>query len=200
MNTHIERTLVVIKPDGVQRTLVGEIIKRLERVGLKLVGMKMVTADTDTIKQHYSSDPRWKQNVGEKLLENKKKNGEDVSSITASELGEKVLSQLVRFMTAGPVVVIALEGAHAIPLTRKLVGATEPLSSDVGTIRGDFVLDSYSMADSTDRAVRNVIHASSDNSDAEKEIALWFKSEELMNYRTVHEHTLYDVNFDNVAE
>ncbi len=200
MNTHIERTLVVIKPDGVQRTLVGEIIKRLERVGLKLVGMKMVTADTDIIKQHYSSDPRWKQNVGEKLLENKKKNGEDISSITASELGEKVLSQLVRFMTAGPVVVIALEGAHAIPLTRKLVGATEPLSSDVGTIRGDFVLDSYSMADSTDRAVRNVIHASSDNSDAEKEIALWFKSEELMNYRTVHEHTLYDVNFDNVTE
>ena len=200
MNKYIQKTLVIVKPDGVQRTLVGEIISRFERVGLKLVAMKMLLADAAIIEQHYSSDPNWKQDVGEKLLKNKKENGDDVSALTAADLGAQVLRQLVRFMTAGPVVSIVLEGAHAIPLTRKLVGGTEPFSSDVGTIRGDFVLDSYSLADSDSRGVRNIIHASSSEEDAAKEIALWFKPDELMKYTTAHEHILYDVNFDNVSE
>ena len=200
MQKHIQKTLVIIKPDGVQRTLIGEIIGRFEGVGLKLVGMKMVVADIETVRQHYSSDPNWKQSAGEKVLANKKKKGEDVGSLTADEMGERILVQLTKFMTAGPVVAMTLEGAHAIELTRKMVGGTEPLTSDVGTIRGDFVLDSYALADESGRAVRNIIHASSSVEDAAKEIALWFRPEELLAYNTVHERILYDVNLDNDVE
>ena len=200
MSSHIQRTLVIVKPDGVQRALVGEIIRRFERVGLKIVGMKMVRADTETVRRHYSSDPNWKREVGEKLLKNRREAGDAADGMTADDLGERVLGQLTRFMTAGPMVVFALSGAHAVPLTRKLVGATEPLSSDVGTIRGDFVLDSYALADGADRAIRNVIHASSSTDDAEKEISLWFSPDEVLDYETAHEHVLYDINFDNVTE
>ena len=199
MEQHIQKTLVIVKPDGVQRALVGEIITRFERVGLKLIAIKMVHPDTETVRQHYTINPGWKQEVGEKLLRNREKKGED-TAITPLELGERVLGHLTNFMTAGPVVTIALEGAHAVPLTRKLVGTTEPLSSDVGTIRGDYVLDSYDLADGDGRAIRNIVHASSSPEDAEKELQLWFKKEELMGYRTAHEYVLYDVNFDNVAE
>lgn len=200
MANHAQKTLVIIKPDAVQRTLVGEIISRFERVGLKMVGMKMVRADAETVERHYSSDPDWKRKVGEKALENKRKGGEPVSGLSAESFGDRILTQLKNFMTAGPLVVVALEGAFAVPLTRKMVGSTEPLASDVGTIRGDFVLDSYSSADGDDRAIRNAVHASSSDSDAEKEIAVWFGPEELFSYKTVHEHILYDVNFDNVSE
>lgn len=199
MQKHIQKTLVIIKPDAVQRTLVGEIIARFERVGLKLVAMKMVHADDGTVEKHYLADPNWRETVGEKVLLSIREKGGQTDK-TARELGEKVLRQLKKFMTAGPVVVVALEGAHAIPLTRKLVGGTEPLSSDVGTIRGDFVLDSYALADGTDRAIRNAVHASSSVADAEKEISVWFQPGDLLMYETVHERILYDVNFDNVTE
>ena len=200
MKNHTQRTLVIVKPDGVQRALVGEIIRRFERVGLKIVGMKMVVADAELVRRHYSSDPNWKREVGEKLLKNKKEAGDDVSGLSAPELGDRVLNQLTRFMTAGPMVALVLEGAYAVKLTRKLVGTTEPFSSDVGTIRGDFVLDSYAMADGDNRAIRNIVHASSGTGDAEKEIAVWFTPDELPEYKTAHEHVLYDVNFDNVTE
>ena len=195
-----ERTLVVIKPDGVQRTLVGEIIGRFERVGLKLVGLKLTIADNELITQHYLADPEWREKLGTKLLEKRRAAGEDVTHLTPFALGDGVLKQLCRFMTAGPVVALVLEGGSAVPLTRKLVGDTEPLSSDVGTIRGDYVLDSYALADTSQRAIRNVIHASSSVSDAEREISLWFSPEELCAYQTAHERILYDVNFDNVSE
>ena len=200
MEEHIQQTLIIIKPDAVQRTLVGEIITRFERVGLKIVALKMLHADAETVEQHYSSDADWKRKVGEKIIANKEKCGEEVGEATPEELGGQVLKHLKNFMTAGPIVVAVLTGAYAVPLTRKMVGATEPLSSDVGTIRGDFVLDSYALADGTNRAIRNAIHASGSPEEAEKEIALWFEPQELLSYKTVHDHILYDVNFDNVAE
>lgn len=199
MEEHLQQTLVVIKPDAVQRTLVGEIIQRFERVGLKIIAMKMMLADTDLIEKHYSLDPEWKRKAGEKALKDKNSEGE-VNKKKAIEIGNRVLDSLKRFMTAGPVVAIVLEGVHAVPLAKKLVGGTEPFSSDVGTIRGDYVLDSYVLADTSNRAIRNIIHASSDNKEAEKEVELWFDQKELLEYKTAHEHILYDVNFDNVSE
>ena len=199
MNTHTQKTLIIIKPDGVQRTLVGEIIQRFERVGLKIIGMKMVCAEGNTVERHYSVDPNWKKTIGEKMTENMRKKGESTDK-TPEELGTRVLKKLKNFMTAGPVVAIVLEGAYAIPLTRKLVGTTEPLTSDVGTIRGDYVLDSYALSDGDDRAIRNVIHASGNTEEAEKEIPIWFSPKELLQYNTVHERILYDINFDNVTE
>jgi nucleoside-diphosphate kinase len=170
--THIkkERTFVAIKPDGVQRSLIGEVIQRFERVGLKLVGIKLVLATEEHVEKHYE------------------------------KLDQKIKNHLKKYMTSGPVVAMVWEGAHAVPLVRKLVGKTEPLSSDVGTIRGDYVLDSYAMADGDDRAVRNLIHASGNVEEAEFEIGHWFKKEELINYKLVQEAILYDVNIDGVLE
>lgn len=198
MQEHLQRTLVIIKPDAVQRTLIGEIIRRFERVGLKITAMKMILAGTDIIEKHYSLDPEWKRKAGEKTLENQ---GEtDIDEERAIEAGNMILRRLKGFMTAGPIVIIVLEGVHAVYLTRKLIGGTEPLSSDVGTIRGDFVLDSYTLADSADRSIRNAVHASSSIEEAEKEVALWFKPKEMLAYETVHERILYDVNFDNIVD
>jgi len=195
-----EKTLVIIKPDGVQRTLIGEIINRLERVGLKMVALKMANPNKDQVRAHYLVDPEWIQNVGEKSLGALKEQGKDTSGKTATDIGEKVLDNLSKYMTSGPVVAMVWQGAHSIDVVRKIVGKTEPRTSDVGTIRGDFVLDSYEMADVDGRAVRNLIHASSSTEDAEKEIKNWFKDEEVLNYRLVQEQILYDVNLDGILE
>lgn len=195
-----ERTLVIIKPDGVQRTLIGEIIKRYERVGLKLVGLKIVVPTKDHVEKHYTIDPNWKKNVGEKAISAYEKKGIKPPSNDPLELGEKVLNSLVTYMTSGPVIPMVWEGAHAVEVVRKITGGTEPRTSDAGTIRGDFVLDSYMMADTDGRAVRNLIHGSGSVEEANAEIKHWFKDEELIDYRLVQEQILYDVNLDGILE
>ena len=197
---HKERTLIIIKPDGVQRSLIGEIIGRLERVGLKLVGMKLVIAQPDMVEQHYTLDPEWKKSVGEKSIESYKKKGQKPPTTDPIEIGDAVVERLKTYMTSGPVVLMAWQGAHAVEMVRKLVGGTEPRSSDVGTIRGDYVLDSYSMADTDDRAIRNLIHASGSVPEAQQELAHWFTEGELVDYRLVQEGILYDVNLDGILE
>jgi nucleoside-diphosphate kinase len=195
-----EKTLVVIKPDGVQRSLIGEIIKRYERLGLKLCAMKMLVPDSSTVEKHYTIDPTWKRKVGEKSIESYLKKGEKAPSTDPEEIGEIVLSNLKKYLTSGPVIAMVWEGAHAVGIVRKLTGGTEPLSSDVGTIRGDYVLDSYQMSDTANRAIRNLIHASGTVDEADKEIKLWFKKEELLSYTIIHEKILYDVNLDGILE
>ena len=195
-----ERTLVVIKPDGIQRTLVGEIIKRYERVGLKIIGMKMLVPTPDMIEKHYTIDPEWRRITGEKRIKNAKEKGEKLKTEDPFEITAAILAFLKKYMTSGPVIAIALQGAHAVPIVRKITGGTEPLSTDVGTIRGDYVLDSYTMSDTDGRSIRNLIHASGTVADAEKELVLWFRPEELINYRLVQEQMLYDVNLDGILE
>ncbi len=195
-----ERTLVIIKPDGVQRTLIGEIIKRYERAGLKLVGLKMVVPQEDRVEAHYLVNPDFKSIVGKKAIEAYEKKGETPPTTDPEEQGQFVVDGLKKYMTSGPVVVMCWEGLHAIEVIRKITGGTEPRSSDVGTIRGDYVLDSYQIADLDKRAIRNLIHASGDPKEAEKEIALWFNDDELISYRLVQEQILYDVNIDGVLE
>lgn len=195
-----ERTLVVIKPDGLQRTLVGEIIQRYERLGLKLVGMKLLVPTKAHIEKHYNLDPNWKRIVGEKSIEAYQKKGLQPPSMDPLVLGDKVIEALQKYMTSGPVIAMVWQGAHAVKIVRKITGGTEPLTSDVGTIRGDFVLDSYQMADTDGRAVRNLIHASGSVPEAENEIRHWFKHDELVGYRLVQEQILYDVNLDGLLE
>lgn len=195
-----EQTFVIIKPDGVQRSLIGEVVGRCERVGLKLVGLKIVLASKDIVEKHYTVNPEWTKNVGEKSIESYKQKGMKPPTQDSREAGERVLGKLVDFMSSAPVVAMVWQGAHAVEIVRKLVGSTEPLSSDVGTIRGDFVLDSYQMADADGRAVRNVIHASGSVEEAEKEIDLWFKKDELVRYNLVQDKILYDVNLDSLSE
>ena len=195
-----ERTLVIIKPDGVQRSLIGEIIKRYEKIGLKLVAVKMTVPNDDQVEEHYSVDPDFKKKVGAKAIESYKTKGEAPPSNDPEEVGESVIRRLKNYMTCGPTVAMVWQGAHAVELVRKITGGTEPRTSDVGTIRGDYVLDSYSMADLDDRAIRNLIHASGNQEEAEKEIPIWFKKEELASYKLVQERILYDVDLDGLLE
>lgn len=194
-----ERTLVLLKPDAVQRNLVGEIIKRFEQVGLKIVGLKLVHPTREQAWRHYVKSDAEITALGERSIEGKKKWGVEVHD-DPTELGRRIVDRLVKFLTASPVVAIVLEGNKSVPLVRKLVGSTEPLQSDVGTVRGDFTLDSYEIADDGDRAVRNLVHAASSVEDAAYEINVWFKPNELLNYKHIRETVLYDVNFDTINE
>lgn len=161
----IERTLVLIKPDGVERGLIGEIIKRFENVGMKITGMKMLWIDKSFAKKHYTED-------------------------IAKRRGEKVRKMLLDYITAGPVVALCLEGIHGVELVRKLVGDTESRKALPGTIRGDFSHHSYQYADKKGVAIKNIIHASGSLKEAKEEIKLWFSIDELYNYKTVYEkHT-----------
>lgn len=195
-----ERTLVVIKPDGVQRTLIGEVIKRYERAGLKLVGIKMVVPSADHIEKHYTLDPEWRRITGEKTIASYIKKGETPWTNDPYEVTKVVLENLKKFMTSGPVIPMVWEGAHAVEIVRKITGGTEPRSSDVGTIRGDFVIDSYMVSDTDKRAVRNLVHASGTVKEAEMEIDHWFRREELIDYRLIQDQILYDVNLDGLFE
>jgi nucleoside-diphosphate kinase len=157
----IEQTLVLIKPDGIERALAGRIISRFEDVGLKIVAMKMIRVDSDFSKKHYSDHVK-----------------------------KPFYAGLEKFITTGPVLAFVLEGVHAVELVRKLVGPTEPKAAQPGTIRGDFAHHSYAFADKKGIAIKNLIHASGNQKDAKREIALWFSGDELHSYKTVHEgHT-----------
>ncbi|OYV63762.1 MAG: hypothetical protein B7X03_00350 [Parcubacteria group bacterium 21-58-10] len=193
-----ERTLVIVKPDGIQRALIGEIMKRYERLGLKLVGLKMLVPSEKMIEEHYLLDPNWKKNVGEKSIASYVKKGETPPSTDPIEVANAVVANLKKYMTSGPVIAMVWEGAHAVELVRKITGGTEPRSAGIGTIRGDFVLDSYQMADSDTRAIRNLIHASGSVPEADMEIPHWFKPEEVINYHVPHEAILYDVEMKNI--
>lgn len=195
-----ERTLVLIKPDGVQRTLIGEIIRRYERIGLKLVGLKFLVPSSQQVEKHYTVDPEWRRKTGEKSIQAYLAKGIEPPSRDPLVLSGKVLERLKKYLTSGPVVAMVWQGAHAVPVVRKVTGGTEPLCSDIGTIRGDFVLDSYATSDGDNRAVRNLVHASGSAKEAEKEIKLWFKAAELVSYRLIAEQILYDVNLDGILE
>ena len=195
-----EKTFVIIKPDGVQRTLIGEIIRRYEKMGLKLLALKMVIPTAEIAEKHYTLDPEWVRKVGEKSIAGYKTKGLVPPTDDPIELGNGVLKRLVKFMISGPVVAMVWQGAHAVQIVRKMTGGTEPLTSDVGTIRGDFVIDSYQIADLDNRAVRNAVHASGSIDEAKNEIDLWFKPEEVLEYHLIQDAILYDVNLDGILE
>ncbi len=202
MKSHpkFERTLVIIKPDGIQRTLIGEILKRYEQVGLKLVGIKMLIPTADLIEEHYTLDPEWRTVTGLKTIKSYKDKGLTPPHTDPLKITAIILKNLVKYMTKGPVIAMVWEGAHAVAIVRKVTGGTEPLTSPIGTIRGDYVIDSYSMSDTDSRAVRNLVHASGSVKEANDEIDHWFKKGELFDYRHISEAMLYDVDLDGILE
>lgn len=196
-----ERTLVIMKPDAIQRSLIGEILCRYERSGLKLVALKMILPTPDMATAHYMvGGEEWLENVGRKAAAAYEKKGEKSPYATFRENGMAILKANAKYLSAGPVVALVWEGNGAVGIVRKLTGGTEPLSSDVGTIRGDFTIDSYGLADADSRSIRNLIHASGDPREAEQEIPIWFSSEEILSYRHIQEAILYDVNLDGIVE
>ncbi len=181
----MERTLIIFKPDAVKRSIVGEILTRFERSGLKIVGMKMLVPDAKTLKTHYKDEliP---------IVGNKTKTDWDNYGVKHSEsveeLGKMIVDSTREFMQSGPVIAAVLEGGHAVEVVRKLVGSTGPKDSAPGTIRGDFAHLSLGRASLKRQGAANLIHASGNEDEAKAEIALWFRPEELFDYQTVHEH------------
>ncbi len=196
---HQERTFVILKPDTVQRSLVGEVIKRFERTGLKCTAMKMFVADEARLLQHYHKSEEWFLKKGTNVVADLTAQGRAVTK-EPIEYGRDIIRTIVRYMTAGPVIAMVLEGNEAVAVVTKLVGTTEPKTSDVGTIRGDFTLDSYSHSAYENRAVRNLIHCSDATQEAEREIALWFTESDIMDYTTAQERIMYDINLDGKSE
>ena len=201
MNAHPkkERTFVILKPDAIQRSLMGEILGRFERVGLKIVGVKFTLAEEAKLWKHYNKNDEWYLKKGTKIVEDKKAAGQKIEK-EAIEYGKDIIGSLVKYMTAGPVLMIAIEGNQAVAVVKKLVGSTEPATSDVGTIRGDYTSDSYAICSIDDRAVRNLAHCSDNTDDAKREVELWFEKNELVDYRLLVEEMLYDVNLDGILE
>ncbi len=195
-----ERTLVIIKPDAIQRSLIGEIVVRFERLGLKLVCLKMTVPTAEQVEGHYTLDPNWRRVTGEKTINSYKSRGLTPPSDDPLEITAKILRNLKKYLTAGPVICMVWEGAHAVELVRKITGGTEPRGALVGTIRGDFVIDSYVMSDTDDRAVRNLVHASGSVEEANMEIPHWFKKEELIDYKVSHEDILYNKELEGIFE
>jgi len=191
----IERTLAVIKPDGVQRGLIGDIIHRFERTGLKVVGMKMVWVNEELVSKHYTGDEAYLMSVGQKALDSAKERGQEMTE-TALEIGTRVRDTNMRYMSVGPVLAMVLEGNTAVKTVRNIIGGTNPLTADMGTIRGDLTIDDFSQADKESRSVRNLMHASGDVAEAEREISLWFTNKELYDYQTVMDKVLHDPNWD----
>lgn len=195
-----EKTLVIVKPDGVQRSLIGEVIKRYEQCGLKLVALKMVIPSREQALKHYSVDPQWALKTGTKSIEAYKAKGLTPPTEDPIEFAEKIRKNLLDFISSGPIVAMVWQGMNAIGIVRKITGSTEPLASNPGTIRGDYTIDSYNSADTDSRAVRNIIHASSSVEEANSEINLWFDKKEILNYRLIAEEILYDANLDGILE
>ena len=199
MHPKKERTFVIIKPDGIQRSLIGEIITRLEKVGLKFIAVKFFVPTIEQCMEHYKKDDVWLREKGQRILDNRKEKGLAVEK-DAMGYGNEIIERLVKFMTSGPVLAMVLEGNKAVGVVRKLVGGTEPLTSDVGTIRGDLTLDSYDISGTDGRAVRNLIHCSDKVEEAEREIKIWFKENEIVNYIFAHEEILYDIDLNGILE
>jgi len=196
---HQERTFVILKPDTVQRSLMGEIIRRFEQTGLKCCSMKMFVPDEERLIEHYNKTEEWFQKKGANVVNDLMAQGLPITKEPV-EYGRDIIRTIVKYMTAGPVVAMVWEGNQAVNVVMKIVGTTEPSTSDVGTIRGDYTIDSYGHASFENRAVRNLVHCSDAVSEAEREIAIWFSEEDLMKYTTAQERIMYDVNIDGRKE
>lgn len=191
MHPKEEKTCVLIKPDGVKRGLIGEIIRRIEQRGLKVIALSMIWPTKKQIDEHYPKDEKWIRRLGEKTLETYEKYDIDpfkeLGTSNAFKIGQMVRGWLIDFMTSGPIVKMVVQGVHAIDMLRKLVGNTMPALAEMGTIRGDYSVDSAASANRDKRAVHNIIHVSETPEEAKHEIEFWFKKEEIHEYKRSEE-------------
>ncbi len=195
-----QRTFAMIKPDGVLRGLTGEILRRIELSGLKIVALKMIRATREQIIAHYPmSDQAWVDRLGEKGLSTFEGLKLDpkvyLGTDDKTEIGRSVAQSLIDYMTSGPVVPMVIEGIQVVDMVRKLAGHTLPYKAEMGTIRGDFSVDSPAVANVERRAIHNLFHASETLEEAEKEIALWFTPEEIMQYSRAGDDIMYSKTY-----
>ncbi len=196
-----EQTFVILKPDTIQRSLIGEITGRLERTGLKLVAAKMVYPTEKQLLEHYGKGDEWYLTKGEKRKKFLMDAGVKIDeSRPPIDFGKDIIGNIIHYMRSCPVVAMVWEGNQAVAVVKKLVGSTDPTSSDVGTIRGDYQIDSYLFSDTEQRALRNLLHCSDQAAEAQREISIWFSPQELCDYRHINEAVLEDVNLDGQKE
>ncbi len=190
-----ERTLVLIKPDGVKRGLTGEIVARIEKRGLKVIAMTMTAATREKVHEHYPKDEVWVKRLGEKSIKTYEKYGWDpvkeMGTADPMEIGKAVRNWIMDYMTSGPIVKMVVEGIHAVDMVRKLVGNSIPALAEMGTIRGDYSVDSAALANKDQRAVHNLIHASETPEEAAHELAFWFTEEEIYGYKRAEEDIMF---------
>jgi len=194
-NIKQEKTVVLIKPDGVKRGLIGEVITRAEKRGLKIVSLEMFQGTKDQIDNHYPKDEKWIKRIGEKTLNNYKKYGfnaqEELGTEDPLKIGKMVRSWLIDFMVSGPMVKMIVQGIHAIDMVRKIVGGSMPSQADMGTIRGDFSVDDATAANKDKRAIHNIIHASETQEEAKHELDFWFAAEDIFEYKRAEEDIMF---------
>lgn len=190
-----EKTLLVFKPDVIQRQIVGELISRFERKGFKIVGMKMLIPSKELVGKHYEDDEKYLIETGNKAKKGAEARGEDTSNWNALERGKWIRESNINYLTCGPVIALVLQGSGVILGVRKMLGSTSPADGDVGTIRADFSLDSFALADEQGRVTRTMVHASDSEESAQREIGLWFNATEISEYETAAEKIFYDVGW-----
>lgn len=195
---HIERTLIAIKPESIQRHLIGEFVAKFEKRGLKLVAMKLIAPSKEQVGKHYPDDESWYVATGTKTLKNYQEKGIDPGK-GPIELAKEIRERLMEHLTDRPVIFMIWEGPHACALGRKTAGSTNPLTADIGSIRGDYSMESYELADDLGRVVHTLIHASGSSEEAEKEIKIWFKENEIFSYDLVTETVLYTKGWGKVS-
>ena len=169
----------------------GEVIKRFEQAGLKIAAAKMMLPDEELLMKHYNKDEEWFATKGARVIDDLKSQDKEITK-EPIEYGKDIIRTIVRYLTESPVMALVVEGVNSVDVVTKLVGGTEPTTSDVGTIRGDYSIDSYSHSALEDRAVKNLIHCSDCVEEADREINLWFLPEEIHEYATAHERILYE--------
>ena len=192
----IERTLVLIKPDAVKRAIIGSVIRRFERAGLKVIGLKIVHATKDQLNRHFPThNQSWIEGMGQKSIETYELNEldpvEEFGTSDPLEIGRVILGWNFEYLLSGPLAAMVLEGVRAIGTVRKIVGATIPSKALPGTIRGDFAINSADYANSVHCACNNVVHASGDAEEAEVECGVWFDSKELVSYARADEQAMF---------
>lgn len=190
-----EQTVMLIKPDGVKRGLIGECIKRIEQRGLKVIALKMVMVSKEQARSHYPGTAQWMAGMGQKTLETYAKYNKDpmkeLETADPLEIGKMIYDWNVELFTSGPVVAILISGIHAIDMVRKIVGKTIPAFAEMGTIRGDYSVDSPALANESKRAIRNIVHASGDSIEAAHEISHWFTPQEIHDYARSEEDIMF---------
>ena len=191
----MEQTLVVLKPDAVARGICGEIISRFEKVGLKMVGCKLIKVSKELAEKHYPKErEEFIRGMGQKTLDNYKGLGVDVKKELgiddSYQIGLMIRQWLIEMITSGPVLAMVWQGAHAVELVRKIAGHTLPLQAAPGTIRGDYSFDSSYLANTGKRAIKNLLHASGNQDEAKYEVSLWFSEKELCQYERVEERVM----------
>jgi nucleoside-diphosphate kinase len=191
-----ERSLVLLKPDAVQRGLIGEIISRFEKKGLKITAMRMVWPTKEMAARHYDLPESAAKALGERTLATYAERGEKHKFSDPMEVARDIMKRLERYISAGPIVAMVIEGAHAIAHIRKIRGGVNPLSADIGTITGDFSIDSYFISDLDERAVRTLVHASGNVEEAENEIKIWFGEKDIFDYDLAIEKILYSKDWE----